>query len=158
MTIDDRYMMLTTMIAGITHSIQQIKNIALKPYGLKGRNVNCLFHLYRYGEGITLLELAKICGEDKAAISRCVSDLRRMGYVTATSESGKNYRAQIRLTETGTRAAAHLDRCITEAVEAGGAELNEEERVVFYRCLQRIDRDLAGYLIKISGKNKQNDG
>ena len=149
MTIDDRYMMLTTRIAGITHSIQQIKNIALKPYGLKGRTVNCLFHLYRCGGGITLLELAKLCGEDKAAISRCVTDLRKMGYVTAISENGKNYRAQIRLTEEGGRAAAHLDRCIREAVKAGGAALEEEEREAFYQCLQCIDRDLAAYLEKI---------
>ena len=95
MTIDDRYMMLTTRIAGITHSIQQIKNIALKPYGLKGRTVNCLFHLYRCGGGITLLELAKLCGEDKAAISRCVTDLRKMGYVTAISENGKRRKKSV---------------------------------------------------------------
>ncbi len=150
MTVDDRYRTFTTSIAGIAHSIQQIKNLALEPYGLKGRIVNCLFHLYRYDDGITLLELAKLCREDKAAISRCVSDLRKMGYVTATSESGKNYRAKIRLTAEGMRAAAHLDRCITEAVESGGAAMTEEERAVFYRCLQNINRDLAGYLEKIS--------
>lgn len=150
MTIDERYTIFTTSITGISHSIQQIKNIALNPYGLKGRNVNCLFHLYRYHEGITLLELAKICGQDKAAISRCVSDLRKMGYVTATSESGKNYRAQIRLTDKGIKAAAHLDSCITEAVESGGTAMTEEERETFYRCLQNIDRDLEKYLDQIS--------
>lgn len=150
MTIDERYMIFTASVTGIAYSIQQIKNIALKPYGLKGRNVNCLFHLYRYGGGITLLELAKLCGEDKAAVSRSISDLRKMNYVTATSESGKNYRAKIRLTEDGARAAAHLDRCITEAVTSGGISMNEEERENFYRCLKNIDRDLEKYMKKIS--------
>ncbi|MGI6117422.1 MAG: MarR family winged helix-turn-helix transcriptional regulator [Bilifractor sp.] len=142
-------MKFTVSVSGISHSIQRIKDFALTPYGLKGRNVNCLFHLYRNRDGITLVNLAKACEEDKAAISRNVSDLRKMGYVTATSESGKNYRAKIRLTEAGLKAAEHLDRQITSAVENGGKSMTEEEREVFYRCLVRINSDLQEYCEQI---------
>jgi hypothetical protein len=42
MEIDERYMKFTVSVSGISHSIQRIKDFALTPYGLKGRNVNCL--------------------------------------------------------------------------------------------------------------------
>ena len=57
----------------INHSIQVIKNNEMIKYDLKGNHVMCLYQLRQHKDGLTSTELARLCGEDKAAISRrCV--------------------------------------------------------------------------------------
>ena len=130
-------------VSGITACykyIQRIKSMEMTEFGLKGTHVMCLYHLLRNPSGLTAAQLCGLCAEDKAAISRTVSELRSRGYITTISE--KAYRAMLTLTAAGQELARKFDHLIEGWVSAGGEGLSDEERTVFYKALCAITENL----------------
>ena len=130
-------------VSGITACykyIQRIKSMEMTEFGLKGTHVMCLYYLRRNPAGLTAAQLCGLCAEDKAAISRTVSELRSRGYITTLSE--KAYRAMLTLTAAGQELARKFDHLIEGWVAAGGDGLTDEERVDFYKSLSAIAENL----------------
>ena len=90
--------------------------------------------------GLTAAQLCGLCAEDKAAISRTVSELRSRGYITTLSE--KAYRAMLTLTTAGQELARKFDHLIEGWVSTGGDGLTDEERNDFYKSLSAITENL----------------
>ena len=140
----ERFDIFTTTITQIYKSLQRIKNREMTEVNLKGTHVMCIFKLNRNPEGMTLTALSAACEEDKAAMSRTVAELTRLGYVkTATIN---RYRAPVMLTDKGMEIAAKVDEMVIEAVNAGGNGLTEDERRTFYKALTLISDSLINYL------------
>ena len=132
-------------VGGITACykyIQRIKSMEMTELGLKGTHVMCLFHLHRHEEGLTAAQLCQLCGEDKAAISRTLSELEGKGYLHTQATAGRKYRATLQLTEAGELVADHIDTLIEGWVGIGGDGLGEAEREEFYRILEHIAGNL----------------
>ena len=130
-------------VSGITACykyIQRIKSMEMTEFGLKGTHVMCLYYLRRNPAGLTAAQLCGLCAEDKAAISRTVSELRSRGYITTLSE--KAYRAMLTLTAAGQELARKFDQLIEGWVTAGGDGPTDEERVDFYKSLSAIAENL----------------
>ncbi len=130
-------------VSGITACykyIQRIKAMEMTEFGLRGTHVMCLYYLRRNPAGLTAAQLCGLCAEDKAAISRTVSELRSRGYVTSLSE--KAYRAMLTLTSTGHEVAKKFDKLIEGWVAVGGDGLSDEERSDFYKSLSAIAENL----------------
>ena len=130
-------------VSGITACykyIQRIKSMEMTEFGLKGTHVMCLYYLRRNPAGLTAAQLCGLCAEDKAAISRTVSELRSRGYITTLSE--KAYRAMLTLTSAGQELARKFDQLIEGWVTAGGDGLTDEERSDFYKALSSIAENL----------------
>ena len=130
-------------VSGITSCykfIQRIKSMEMTEFGLKGTHVMCLYYLRRNPAGLTAAQLCGLCAEDKAAISRTVSELRSRGYITTLSE--KAYRAMLTLTAAGHELARKFDHLIEGWVTAGGDGLTDEERMDFYKALSSITENL----------------
>ena len=130
-------------VSGITACykyIQRIKSMEMTEFGLKGTHVMCLYYLRRNPAGLTAAQLCGLCAEDKAAISRTVSELRSRGYITTLSE--KAYRAMLTLTTAGQELARKFDHLIEGWVSTGGDGLTDEERVDFYKSLSAIAENL----------------
>lgn len=140
----ERFELFTTTIGQIYKNLQRIKMQEMAEFQLKGTHVMCLFELNRNKEGLTVTQLSNLCGEDKAAISRTVSDLIKRGLVATDSE--KKYRAPILLTPSGQTTADRIDEMVAEAVLAGSAGLDEQERSIFYKALTTISENLKNYL------------
>lgn len=131
-----------SFVTGITvcyKYIQRIKSAEMTEFGLKGTHVMCLFFLHHNPEGITATRLCRLCAEDKAAVSRTVSELQKEGYI-ASGE--KRYRDPLRLTEKGEETAKQMDSIIEQWVGFGGAGLSDEDRAAFYRALELISNNL----------------
>ena len=124
--------------------IQRIKNAEMTEFGLKGIHVSCLFYLSHSPDGLTSAQLCQLCAEDKATISRTVSDLRGRGYME--EGQGKNYRAPLRLTAAGLDVARRMEPIIESWVGVGGLGMTDEERALFYTCLGRIAANLRSNL------------
>ena len=120
--------------------IQRIKNAEMTEFGLKGTHVACMFYLNHNPEGFTAAQLCNLCAEDKATISRTVSELRAKGYIEPGA--GKNYRAPLRLTEAGRDIARQMDPLIESWVTVGGEGMTEEQRAAFYDSLSLIASNL----------------
>ena len=132
-------------VAGITacyRYIQRIKASEMTELGLKGTHVMCLFYLHQHPQGLTAAQLCQLCGEDKAAMSRSLSELEARGYLQTQLTDGKKYRAKIRLTALGIQAACKIDTLIQSWVAAGGDGLTEQERESFYVTLGQIADNL----------------
>jgi DNA-binding MarR family transcriptional regulator len=130
-------------VSGITTCykyIQRIKSMEMTEFGLKGTHVMCLYYLRQNPTGLTASQLCGLCAEDKAAISRTVSELRSRGYITTLSQ--KAYRAMLTLTATGQEVARKFDHLIEGWVSTGGDGLTEEERSDFYKALSSITDNL----------------
>ena len=118
--------------------IIKIKSAAIKEFGLKGSHVMCLFYIGESENGLTATKLCKLCGEDKAAISKSLSALVELGYVELENDENKKYRSKYFLTRSGKKVKNALDFKIADVVSDGGIGLTEEEREVFYSALQKI--------------------
>ncbi len=132
-----------SFVTGITvcyKYIQRIKSMEMVEFGLKGTHAMCLFYLLQNPDGLTAAQLSTLCGEDKAAISRTVSELRALDYIA--QESGKNYRAPLLLTEKGQSIAQKVNALIASWVTAGGDGLTEQQRTDFYQSLSMIASNL----------------
>ena len=141
-------------VSGITSCykyIQRIKSMEMTEFGLKGTHVMCLYYLRQNPTGLTASQLCGLCAEDKAAISRTVSELKSRGYITSLSQ--KAYRAMLTLTVAGQEVARKFDHLIESWVCAGGDGLSDEERFDFYKSLATIAENLRS---RIEAENKTN--
>lgn len=130
----------------INRSIQVIKNNEMREYDLKGTHVMCLYHLSKCEEGLTSAELAKLCVEDKAAISRSLSLMESKGLVHFTDIEGKKrYRTIINLTDEGKYICNKIIEKIREVIEISSEKYTEEERKIFYKVLSSIAENLSQF-------------
>ena len=130
--------------------IIKLKSAAIREFGLKGSHVMCLFHIGEADNGLTATKLCKLCGEDKAAISKSLSALLELGYVELENDENKKYRSKYFLTKSGKRVKDALDVKIADVVADGGIGLTEEERDAFYSALQKIVDNLENISRKFS--------
>ena len=140
----ERFEQFTTTITQIYKNLQKVKMQEMADLDLRGTHVMCLFQLNRHKDGLTVTQLSTLCGEDKAATSRTVSELIQKELVT--TDPSKKYRAPIMLTEKGQEAANHVDKMAAQAVQTCGQGLTDEERESFYRSLSIISDNLKNYL------------
>lgn len=142
----ERFENLTIGVTQIYKSIQKIKRFRMDSMGLKGTHVMCLYYLGSFPEGLTAADLCDKCKEDKAGISRSLSDLESMGLIvydrSSDTKDTKKYRAKAILTDKGKVYYKKVSNQILHATIAGGKGISEEERDIFYRVLFQIAENL----------------
>lgn len=153
----ERFENLTIGVTQIYKSIQKIKRCSMDSLGLKGTHVMCLHYLSACPDGLTAADLCEKCKEDKAGISRILSDLEKhnlIAYLSSKREGDegstnttqpkdtKRYRAKAVLTEKGRQYAKTVTNLIIRATIEGGQGITEKERDIFYDVLFRITDNL----------------
>ena len=139
--MNERFEMFTVLMAKIRRNIQRIKTEEMSEYDLKSPHVSCLYYLYVH-ELLTATELCEMCYEDKAAISRSIDQLEKLGYVEYAEGAKKHYRAGIELTELGKKVAKGVADKVNKYIDLIGGELGEKERLIFYKSLSVISKNL----------------
>lgn len=137
-----RYEEFTGFISAINRSIQKIERDEMEKYGYKGAYAQYLAVMNRNPEGITSAQLCEMSDRDKAAVSRIVSEMEEKGLVVRESNNDNLYRAKLKLTEEGRKAADFVCLRAAAAVDAGGHGLSDENRKVFYETLKLIADNL----------------
>lgn len=141
----DSFEQLTDGITRIYRNIQKIKRLRTGPIGLKGTHVMCIHYLYTHPQGLTGAELCAKCREDKAGISRILSDLEHSHMICyQNTKGGKKYRAKAVLTDEGNICGSKINALIGHAVTAGRGNLSETDINTFYRVLFTIADNLDG--------------
>ena len=139
----DRFETFVTAVNQINRCIQKIKTNEMKDFGLKGTHVMCLFQLRRHPEGLTSSELAHYCDEDKAAISRVISELEKKNLIRNRKvEETRKYKIPVVLTKEGHRVTDKMKDKITSAVSNASDGYTDEERDVFYDVLLKVAENL----------------
>jgi len=137
-----RFEMFSVAISNIYRSIQKIEREEMDRYGLKGGYAQYLVALDRFPEGLTSAKLCEICDVDKAAVSRSVAEMERLGLLERDTSNVTGYRAKIVLTEKGSKLAAYINQRAQQAVDVAGCDLNETEQKVLYASLVSISARL----------------
>ena len=134
-----KYELFSVSISSLYHDIQRIERAEMACYGMRGSHAQCILALSRYPEGITAAQLCRVCEKDKAAISRTVAELERMGMVL---RGGSRYCARLTLTEKGMAIARGVNEKANRAVERAGEGLDDARREVFYSVLDLLTENL----------------
>lgn len=140
--MQSRYEQFSSSISSIYHAIQRIEKNEMIIYGSRGIFAPYLAALYRYPEGLTAAKLSEICDRDKAAVSRAVADMEKEGLLVRENQNDRKYRALLKLTKDGQRAARFVSRQAQFAVEEGGQGLSDAERLHLQQMLSLIARNL----------------
>lgn len=152
--MEPRYDLFTGLILNISRCIQKIKNEEMSRYGLKGKQVQCLFALFRR-DGASFMQLCERCGEDKGAMSRTVGELKKSGLVFEEQSGAQKYRNPIRLTEKGKAFGQIVSDKISEMLDAASDGISEEDRKGLYRALGCISENLSEICEKYEAENDQ---
>lgn len=152
----ERYEAFSVAISGIYKYIQKIERHVMSLYGLKGPHAQCLTTLLRFPQGLTSSQLGEFCDKDKAAISRAISELEQKGLILRNCVNNNSYKALLLLTDDGRKAAEEITKTATEAVEAAGNGLTDDDRSVFYRTLYLIAENIEKFSRKGVEKHESN--
>ena len=138
----ERFSRFSLAIAEIDRCWHKLASEEMAKYDLNSAHAIYLNTLSQYEEGITAARLGELCCKNKGDVSRMISILEKKGLVRREAVGGNLYRAKLMLTEEGRLAAAHVHSRAALAVELAGAGLTEDDRAVFYRCLEQITSNL----------------
>lgn len=136
--MQSRFEHMSYLISCINRCIGQLEREEMEKYGFKGAYAQYLAVLKRFPEGLTPSELSMLCDRDKAAVSRCVTQMQEQGLLTRRVENDRVYKAKLVLTEEGSRAAEFVCQRAQTAVEAVGGQLTLEQRQALYATLELI--------------------
>ncbi|MBE6030795.1 MAG: MarR family transcriptional regulator [Firmicutes bacterium] len=137
-----RFEQFSSVISSIYGAIQKIEREEMAKYGLKGAYAQYLVAVKRFPEGVTSTELCELCDKDKAAVSRIVAEMEEKGLVVREGIKETLYRAKIKLTEEGRKAAEHVLEKGEVAVAIVGKGLTNEDRDAFYRAMDLIANNI----------------
>ena len=99
----------------------------------------CIYYLASSPTCLTATDLCGKCNEDKAAVSRMLTELESNGFISyENTAAGKKYRTPVTLTPKGQNYAAQISEIILQVTEMSGKGITAEEREIFYRVLSVI--------------------
>ncbi len=143
----NRFETLTGSILELNRYLQKLKEIEMKPFGLRANHVMCLYYLGKNPQGLTVTQMAEVCKEDKAAVSRCLAQLVERGLVRGDfPENKRSYRTKLTLTDSGRELAQKVYQKIDDAMIGGGSGLTQEQREHFYAAMEIIINNLSRYI------------
>ena len=138
----DRFERFSLAISEIDRCWHKLAAEEMAKYDLNSAHAVYLNVLHQHEGGITAAKLGELCCKNKADVSRMVRVLERRGMVRKVAIGVNFYRAKLLLTEKGRAAAEYVRQRVAVAVELAGSGITEEERELFYRCLERITANL----------------
>jgi len=151
--MQERFELFVLTVTRAYKSIQQIKRHKSETLGLKGIHVMCLYFMGQNPDGLTITELAGLCYEDKAAISRTMDALVEMGYANyGNTDAKRRWRSKITITEEGKAAALRLQEMIDQVVRRINHSLSDEELLQFYKVFFAINDELAAYCEELENR------
>ena len=138
-----RFEAFSEYIVELNRYIQKIKEVEMNKLGLHAKHTMCLYYLGKYPDGLTSTELTKLCSEDKAAVSRTLTQLENGGFVSrGLPEDKRAYRAVYNLTESGEEIVKRINERVKSVIIGAGTGLSDEQRGELYSSLELILNNL----------------
>ena len=132
--MQDRFERFVVSITELHRYLQKLKELEMGQLDLKAGYTMCLYYLGKHPEGLTATQLTELCKEDKAAISRTLSQLSAKGLVSCEflphfilSDRGRQHSSQKNrfpdLLCTGSRRRRHDRGTAGESLRFPGEDL-----------------------------------
>lgn len=134
-------------IVEINRCLQRIKELEMSRFGLHARHTMCLYYLGRHPEGLSPGNLTRLCCEDKAAVSRTLTQLENSELIFRDMPKDKRaYRTVYKLTGKGEHLFQNLNDRVQAALAGCCIEMDEAKREEFYGSLKQILENLRAYI------------
>ena len=135
----ERFERFTSAISTATKCVVKLNAREVRDKGLRATHVMTLISIGKSGaRGVTATTIGKYCREDKAGISKDLAVLKEKGYILPRNESEKKYRVRYVLTDMGQDLYEKIREDIRATVARCGDGVDDGEREVFYRVLDKI--------------------
>jgi DNA-binding MarR family transcriptional regulator len=136
-----KYNNFKVLITRIARGIHRVEENEMKQINLKSQHISCLYYL-SLSEKLRAKDIVDLYLEDKGQVSRSLDFLEKNGYIKCDSDAHKRYNAYYYLTEMGKEVSEYIETKINEIVEDVSDFLTDEERIIMYRCLTKISKNL----------------
>ncbi len=136
-----KYNNFKVLITRIARGIHRVEENEMKQINLKSQHISCLYYL-SLSEKLRAKDIVDLYLEDKGQVSRSLDFLEKNGYIKCDSLAHKRYNAYYYLTEMGREVSEYIETKINEIVEDVSDFLTDEERIIMYRCLTKISKNL----------------
>lgn len=126
-------------IFGIYRKLRRVQRDEMVKRGYKGSYARYLTLLNRYEQGLSSMEICKICDSDRSIVSRTTTEMYDKGLLERTPLPHGAYRYKMTLTEKGKELAELINKITADAAKELSNELmNAEERDVFFSVLDSV--------------------
>lgn len=105
----------------------------MQKYGLRDAYVKYLVAILHTPEGLTISQLCEICDQDKAAVSRAVSEL--VGREFIRRDGVNHYRAKIKLTERGLELIKEVCNSSKQAFDEAMGDMSQDKLDTLYEAM-----------------------
>ncbi|MBQ6841189.1 MAG: winged helix DNA-binding protein [Bacilli bacterium] len=134
----ERFQKFSYVMSEIYRYWHKIASDEMSKWGLKGPYAVYLTTIYQHKNGITSAQLCESCARDKSDVSKAVSLMEEKGLIKRESIKDNLYRALLKLTDEGKKAAESICKRAELAVEKASKGISKEERQSFYKTIYRI--------------------
>lgn len=143
--MSDKFIRFTGRITGITKSIRKLISEEVARLGLRRAYAIPIYFIYENGP-ISASKLSRLCGEDKANLSRTLHLLEADGYVVMEERTSPRRRVRVALTAEGERIGGLLSARSRELVAVASEGISAEAMAVMNDALFKIDENLRAAL------------
>ena len=145
--MENRFEKFSIAVLELNRYLQKIKDQEMRKFGLRSAHTMCVFYLGQHPAGLTVTQLSAICREDKAAVSRCLSQLISRGYVSGNfPENKRSYRTRLTLTDSGRELVEQIYQRVDAALVGGSTGMTQQQRDNFYATIELIINNLSRYI------------
>lgn len=138
----------------ISKNIKRLADKKMEPYGLRSAHIMCILQLAKSENGLSSAQLSKVCGVDKAFISRITAELMEKNYIIRNigPQQGK-YKTKFILTEEGTKIHRIINELLGQFIGKISKNTPVRKLEIFYEVLNSIDNELDSITNKEIDKN-----
>ena len=139
----DKYLRFTGLLVDITRKINRATADVLSIFGAKRSYAYPVYLLYKNGP-LTAARLCRLCGEDKANVSRTLKSLED-DFLIVKERKGQSH-TRFMLTEDGIKLGKYLCDRVSSAVDSCALGIDENDIEAMYRALEQVDSNLSRLL------------
>lgn len=140
----DRFLIFYQSFEKVLKDIKKKEMAYMSEYGLRAVHMRCLMRIKQSDKGMTITQLAKATGTDKALISRVIKELTLDGFVTTkTAGEDKTYNKKYYLTEQSERVVSDINEDIVQYMAAARKGIPEDDMQLFYATLARLAQNIS---------------
>ena len=127
----------------IAKNIKRLADSKMEPYGLRSAHIMCILQLAKSEKGLSSAELSRVCGVDKAFVSRITNELMEKNYISRKigPKQGK-YKTKFLLTDEGQKIHLVMNELIGDFIKKISKNIPVKKLQVFYDVLNSIDIEL----------------
>jgi DNA-binding MarR family transcriptional regulator len=127
----------------ISKNIKRLADSKMEPYGLRSAHIMCILQLAKSEKGLSSAELSRVCGVDKAFVSRITTELMEKNYISRDigPKQGK-YKTKCLLTENGKEIYNVINELLCDFISKINKNTTLKKLETFYEVLNTIDIEL----------------